>query len=142
MCIFCQIIEKKLPASMVFEDARCLAFLDIQPINPGHVLVVPRAHVASWQEMEEPLAGHLFQVGQRINKALRASGLRCEGVNYLAADGAAAGQEVFHAHLHVFPRFTGDGFRLKFGEGYAQKPERADLNAVAARLRDAIGILP
>lgn len=73
----------------------------------------------------------LFSIGQRIAAALRESGVSCEGVNLLLADGEAAGQEVFHVHLHIFPRFKGDGFGYKFPARYVDRPERSELDAVA-----------
>ena len=79
--------------------------------------------------------GALFAAGQRVAAALRSSGLRCEGVNLRLADGEAAGQEVFHVHLHVIPRFAGDGFGLTFGPAYGQLPPRAELDALAEQLR-------
>jgi histidine triad (HIT) family protein len=69
---------------------------------------------------------------------LRSSGVTCEGVNLFLADGEAAGQEVFHVHLHVFPRYAGDGFGLKFGSAYAHLPDRSALDAVAQRIRNVL----
>jgi histidine triad (HIT) family protein len=74
----------------------------------------------------------------RVAAALRACGVRCEGVNLFLADGEAAGQEIFHAHLHVFPRFAGDGFGLKFSPNYFVVPSRADLDEVASDIRNAM----
>ena len=104
-----------------------MAFMDIQPVTPGHMLVVPRRHAANLAELEPQDGAHIFQVAQQAAAALRASGLRCEGVNLFLADGEAAGQDVFHVHLHVFPRFSGDGFGLRFGPNYAQRPPRSEL---------------
>ena len=137
-CIFCYILSGKLPSSIVYQDGRCTALMDIQPVNPGHVLVIPNSHATSLSELDENIGSELFRVAQRVAAALRASGLRCEGVNLFLADGEAAGQEVFHVHLHVFPRFDGDGFGLKFPTGYANKPQRAELNAIALKIREAL----
>lgn len=134
-CIFCKILAGEAPVSMVYEDKLCAAFMDIQPVNAGHVLVVPKVHIAYWKDMDEDLGGHLFKIGIRIDKALRKTELRCEGVNFFAADGKAAFQEVFHAHLHVFPRYKGDGFRLKFGENYRNLPSRQNLNEIALKIK-------
>jgi histidine triad (HIT) family protein len=137
-CIFCRILAGELPASFVYRDARCAVFLDIQPVNPGHLLVVPTRHAPHLADLDGATAGHLMAVAHRLAAALRASGLRCEGVNLLLADGRAAMQEVLHVHLHVFPRFAGDGFGLRFGPHYATLPPRDALDAAAARIRDAL----
>ncbi len=134
-CIFCDIVAGRAPASLVYRDDVCCAFLDIRPVNEGHVLVIPVRHAASLAEMDEATGGHLFAVARRIASALRHADLPCEAVNLFLADGVAAGQEVFHVHLHVIPRYHGDGFGLRFGPGYGERPARADLDALAARLR-------
>lgn len=134
-CVFCEILEGRLPASMVYRDAQCSALLDIQPVNPGHLLIFPNQHAASLADLDAEQAAHLMRVAHRLAAALRQSGVRCEGVNLFLADGAAAMQEVFHVHLHVFPRYHGDGFGLTFGPDYAAKPPRAELEAVAAQIR-------
>lgn len=74
--------------------------MDHQPINPGHVLVVPRRHVALLDDLDEDLSAAMYRVGHRLSRALRRSGLRCEGVNLFLADGEAAFQEIPHVHLH------------------------------------------
>jgi histidine triad (HIT) family protein len=137
-CIFCDIVAGELPASFVHQDDRCAAFMDIQPVNPGHLLVVPRCHCTSLAELDLQDGARIFQVAQRLASALRRGGVRCEGVNLFLADGEAAGQEVFHVHLHVFPRYGGDGFGLRFGPDYAQQPDRSELDRVAQRMRAAL----
>ena len=137
-CIFCDILAGELPSSIVYQDEICSAFLDIQPVNPGHLLVIPNEHAAGLSDLDPEVGAHVFTVAQRIAGALRDSGLRCEGVNLFAADGAAAGQEVFHVHLHVIPRFRGDGFGFRFGPKYGQRPPRSDLDDLAARIRSAL----
>ena len=137
-CVFCDIVADHLPSSMVYEDEVCTAFMDIQPVNAGHLLVIPRQHAASLAELDEETGAHVFTVAQRIAHALRHSGLRCEGVNLFLADGAAAGQEVFHVHIHVIPRYRGDGFGFRFGQNYGQRPARADLDALAGQIRSVL----
>ena len=135
-CIFCRILAGELPASFVYRDDRCAAFLDIQPVNPGHLLVVPIQHGAYLADIDVETAADLMRVGHAAAAALRASGVKCEGVNFFLADGEAAMQEVFHVHLHVFPRFKGDGFGLRFSPEYhTRRPPRAELDQVAATLR-------
>jgi histidine triad (HIT) family protein len=112
--------------------------MDIQPVNPGHVLVIPNSHATYLADLAEDTSAQLFIIAKRIAAALRSSGIRCEGVNLFLADGEAAGQEVFHVHLHVFPRHKGDGFGLKFPPGYSNKPERSELDAIAQQIKQAL----
>jgi histidine triad (HIT) family protein len=134
-CIFCGIVARKGPASIVFEDERCLAFMDIQPVNPGHLLVVPKNHAASLAALKPDTGAGLFRVAQQLAAALRASEIRTEGVNFFLADGEVAGQEVFHVHLHVIPRYAGDGFGFRFGPQYGLKPTRDELNQIASAIK-------
>src|SRR5207344_3416588 len=92
-CIFCDILSGNLPCSVVYRDKRCTALMDIQPINPGHVLVIPNSHATRLADLRETTGSEMFRVAQKVAAALRASGLRCEGVNLFLADGEAAGQE-------------------------------------------------
>jgi len=137
-CIFCDIVRGAAPASVVYDDEQVMAFMDIRPINPGHVLVIPKVHASGLSELDEELGAHLFKVAMRVAAALRRSGIRCEGINLFLADGKAAFQEIFHVHLHVLPRFVGDGFGLKFGPLYHHRPDRATLDAMARMIREAM----
>ncbi len=128
-CVFCRIVAGSEPASVVYGDDDVLAFLDIAPITPGHLLVIPRRHATYLADLDERDGAWVFRVAQRLAAALRRSGLRCDGVNLFLADGAAAFQEVFHVHLHVIPRWVGDGFALRYRSG---KPSRAQLDDTAA----------
>lgn len=136
-CPFCELVAGQAPASIVFEDENAVAVMDIQPLTPGHVLVLPREHAAGLSDLDERTGAHLFKIALRTQRALRGSGLRCDGVNLFLADGEAAGQEVFHVHLHVLPRFEGDGFGLVYER--SSRPRREDLDAAAARIRSAWG---
>lgn len=136
-CVFCRILAGELPGTFVYRDERCAAFMDIKPVNPGHLLVVPLNHATHLADLDGTAAAHLMEVGHRLAGALRGSGLRCEGVNFFLADGEAAGQEVFHVHLHVLPRFQGDGFGLRFGPDYVERP-RAELEQSAGRIVRAL----
>lgn len=128
-CVFCQIVAGTAPASVVYGDADVLAFMDIAPFTSGHLLVVPRRHASYLADLDERDGARVFQVAQRLAGALRRSGLRCDGVNLFLADGAAAFQEVFHVHLHVIPRWVGDGFRLR---ARPEHPSRERLDDTAA----------
>ncbi len=134
-CIFCRLIAGELPVSIVEERDDVLAVMDIQPVNPGHVLVFSKVHAPYLADIPPHLAARMFSLGMQVAAALRTSDIQCEGVNFFLADGEAAGQEIFHAHLHVFPRFKGDGFGLQFSPRYFVLPSRSELDEVAERLR-------
>jgi histidine triad (HIT) family protein len=138
VCAFCQILHGEAPASLVYSDDKVAAFMDTQPVNPGHVLVAPRVHATLLNDLDEEIGAQMFRLGMRLSKAVRKTGLQCEGVNLHLADGQVAGQEIPHVHLHVIPRFKGDGFGLKFGIGQRVKISRVVLNEVAGRIRDAL----
>ena len=135
-CIFCQIVAGDADATFIYTDETVVVFLDINPVTPGHTLVVPRAHMPALSDVDPWTGAHMFNVAQRMVKALRASGLRCEGVNLFYADGEAANQTVFHSHLHVFPRYDGDGFRL-IAERQTQ-PSRPELETTGEQIRNAL----
>jgi histidine triad (HIT) family protein len=137
-CVFCDILAGTMPSSQVYQDEICSAFMDIQPVNPGHLLVIPNRHAANLSELVEDTGAHMFRVAQRIAQAVRASGVRCEGINLFLADGEVAGQDVFHVHLHVIPRYRGDGFGFRFGPTYGQRPPRPELDANAQKIRGAL----
>jgi histidine triad (HIT) family protein len=137
-CIFCKILAGELEVSLVYQDAVCSAFMDIQPVNPGHLLVIPNRHAAYLADLKEEEGAQMFRIALRLAVALRESGVKCEGVNFFLADGEAAMQEVFHVHLHVFPRYREDGFGLKFAPTYFRKPERKELNEVAEKIRNVL----
>ena len=137
-CIFCDILEGKAEASVVYRDERCCAFLDIFPANPGHVLVIPLKHSAHMSDLDEDTGGHMFRIGMRIAEAIRRSELRSDGINFHLADGSAAGQEIFHVHLHVIPRIRGDGFGFKFARGRAPQSQKSDLESVAEKIRKTL----
>lgn len=134
--IFAEIIAGDAEASIVYEDDVAVAFMDIRPFTSGHVLVVPRTQARSLAELDPETGGHLFVVGQKIAAAMRASDPRCAGVNFFLADGEVAGQEVFHVHLHVIPRTTGDGFGLR---ARPTSPRRHELDVQAAAITKALG---
>jgi histidine triad (HIT) family protein len=137
-CIFCDIVRGQAPASVAYADDKCIAFMDIQPVLAGHLLVIPRDHVAALADLDPVMGAHLFQVGMKLAAAMRRSVLHCDGINFFLADGEAAGQDVFHVHLHVLPRFQGDNFGFRFPPGYLNRPSRETLDAQAAQIREAL----
>jgi histidine triad (HIT) family protein len=133
-CVFCEIIAGRAESSLAYEDEHVIAFMDIRPMTPGHLLVVPRRHADRLETLGEDLGACLFRAGHRLARALSRSGLPCEGVNLFLADGEAAFQEVFHVHLHVLPRTPGDGFRIK---ATWRCPGRGELDLAAGKVREA-----
>ncbi|MBN1347095.1 MAG: HIT family protein [Phycisphaerae bacterium] len=137
-CIFCDIVNGNCDAAFVHRDDSVSVFMDIQPVNAGHMLIIPNTHAAFLADLEPNTGAKMFRVAQKMAEALRASGLKCEGVNLFLADGEAAMQEVFHVHLHVFPRFEGDGFGLTFADTYLTKPPWSELEGAAKMISTAI----
>lgn len=134
-CIFCHIVDAAAPASFVYRDDLVSAFLDIRPVTPGHLLVIPNDHVVHTHDLPDETVKAAFKVARRLARTLRDSdAVRADGVNLFAADGEDAGQEVFHAHLHVIPRFAGDGFTVTAGAWRHPAPAREELDAIAAAL--------
>ncbi|MBW2972315.1 HIT domain-containing protein [Candidatus Woesearchaeota archaeon] len=107
-CIFCHIVSGKISSRKVYEDEKCLAILDINPANPGHVLILPKEHHPIMPMMHDSEVAHLFKIARRISKA-QIRGLNADGTNIFIANGAAAGQKAPHFMIHVIPRKEKDG---------------------------------
>ena len=113
-CIFCQIVSGQIPSSKVYEDEEVLAFLDITQVTKGHTLVIPKKHYRNMLEMDAEAASSLFARIPKIAKQLQEK-LGASGVNIINNNEEAAGQTVFHTHVHLLPRFDAtDGLRLTF----------------------------
>lgn len=136
-CVFCAILEGRVPGSFVYEDDEVVVFMDLFPVHPGHALIVPRRHVEDLESCPGELAGRLFELSGKVAPAIvRATD--AAGFNVWTANGKAAGQEVFHLHLHVLPRYEDDTFGLRFPKGYPQEAMRAELDAMADRIRSTL----
>ena len=138
MTIFSKIIAGDIPAYKIAENDQFFAFLDIFPLVEGHVLVVPKQQYRTLAELPPEVGAHLFVVGQKVAAAVRASNPRVAGVNLFLADGTVAGQEIFHVHLHIIPRFAGDEFGFRFGPNYTNLPERHELDSIAAQIKQQL----
>ncbi len=133
-CIFCKIVKGEIPASVVFEDDICLAFMDIFPVNKGHCLLIPKEHFENLLDVDPEIVAHL---GKRIADLTRRidSVLKPDGILNAVANGVGAGQEVPHLHFHAIPRNKGDPFGFKFPEGYRESmAPREELDALAEKL--------
>jgi len=132
-CTFCDLIHGAGEVSLCYEDSDALAFMDIQPVNAGHVLVVPRAHYNSLLDVPPELGMHLFRVTMRLAGAIRKV-TGSDDLNIVVNSGAAAGQDEPHYHVHIIPRRHGDGFDINLPFAGSQMPDRTVLDAVAVQL--------
>ena len=134
-CIFCKIVAKQIPATVVYEDAHVLAFMDIGQVNPGHVLVAVKKHAENIYALEDTPAGELFKAAARIARGIR-DAFNPEGLSVYQANGKAAGQTVFHLHVHLVPRHAGDGMELTWP---VKNPPREKLTEYAEKIKRALG---
>lgn len=133
-CVFCRIVRGELPAARVYEDDATLAFMDLQSVNPGHLLVAVKAHHANIYTLDDDLAGAVFRTVARMARLLKKT-LGCDGVMVLQANEPAGEQTMFHLHVHVLPRWKDDGAGLVWP---VKNPPREALDEMAARLRAAL----
>jgi diadenosine tetraphosphate (Ap4A) HIT family hydrolase len=134
-CIFCAIVRGEAPATFLHQDDLVVAFMDIRPVQPGHLLVVSRTHAKLIPELAAASLARLWLVATDLNRALRRSALPVEAVSVYVADGDAAGQEVAHVHIHLIPRHAHDGFGFRFPPGYGIRPGRSELERLAGEIR-------
>lgn len=127
-CIFCKIIAGEIPSTAVYEDDDFKAILDVNPAARGHVIIIPKKHAANIYELEDADAAKVFPIAKKIAAALQKT-YGCDGVNVLQNNGEAAGQTVFHLHVHVIPRYYDDDIKIKWKPG-----ETPDLDAVAKEI--------
>jgi histidine triad (HIT) family protein len=130
-CVFCKIVAKQIPASVVYEDAGTLAFMDLGQVNPGHVLVAAKAHAENVYELDEAQAAAIFRTVAKIARAVR-DAFTPQGLSIYQANGAAAGQTVLHFHMHLVPRHDNDGMNLTWP---VKNPPREALETNAAKIR-------
>lgn len=108
-CLFCKIVAGEIPCTKVYEDDTVFAFLDIRPVNIGHTLIVPKAHHANLYETEDAALAHIMVVTKKLAIAIKKA-LNADGINIEMNNDPVAGQIIFHTHIHIIPRFEGDGF--------------------------------
>lgn len=129
-CIFCRIVKGEIPSTKVFENENVVAFLDISPINKGHCLVVPKKHHETFNDVPEKLLKELVLASQKISKAVEKA-VDAEGYNILVSNKKVAGQDVFHFHLHVIPRYADDGFGFQWPH---KKYEEGEMNSYKEKI--------
>lgn len=123
-CIFCAIVDGVIPAAKVYEDDQILAFMDINPANPGHLLVIPKRHYRNIFDIDVEMAGKIMRVGTRLAGVVKTA-LNPDGLNLLQSSESAAFQTVFHFHLHLIPRWEDDSLVLPW------QPQQGDINQIA-----------
>ncbi len=136
-CLFCKIISGEIPATKVYEDEKTFAFLDINPVNQGHTLVVPKKHSTNIFDIGKEDLCAVAETSQKIAKAIKES-IKPDGVNVISNNERAAGQVIMHSHTHIVPRFTDDGFRNWPGTPYKNDEEAEE---VANKIKDRMKII-
>jgi histidine triad (HIT) family protein len=134
-CIFCRIVAKEIQATLVHEDEHTLAFMDIGQVNPGHVLVAVKKHAENIFALDDALAGAVFRSAVVVARAIRAA-FEPQGLSVYQANGKSAGQTVLHLHLHLVPRYEGDGMALVWP---VKNPPREKLVEYAEKIRAKLG---
>ena len=133
-CVFCRIVARQIPATVVFEDEHTLAFMDIGQVNPGHVLVAVKKHAENLYALDDTQAGAVLRAAAKIARAIR-DAFNPEGLSVYQANGKAAGQTVFHYHVHLVPRYAGDGMELTWP---VKNPPREKLAEYAEKIRTSL----
>jgi histidine triad (HIT) family protein len=133
-CIFCKIIAGEIPSAAIYEDEDFKVIMDIFPAAKGHAIIIPKKHCADLYELEDDTAAKALLVARKIAKAMKAE-LNCDGINLLQNNGEAAGQSVFHFHIHLIPRYKNDTVKMSWTQGSYQEGEAAALaGAIAKRI--------
>jgi histidine triad (HIT) family protein len=130
-CIFCKIVHKQAPASIVYEDETLIVFLDIRPLNIGHALVIPKAHYVDIFNIPEKELSQVHKVAKQVSFAIKKA-TNADGISIIQQNGKAAGQDIFHLHVHVVPRFEGQKLP-RFSD--LQEVERAKLDEMAKKIK-------
>ena len=130
-CIFCKIVHKKAPSSIIYEDEAVMVFLDIRPLNMGHTLVIPKAHYVDIFDIPEKELSQMHKAAKLVSSAIKKA-TAADGISIIQQNGKAAGQDIFHIHVHVVPRFEGQKLP-PFSE--LKEVERAKLDAMAKKIK-------
>ena len=133
-CIFCKIVRKQAPSSVIYEDDTIIVFLDIRPLNMGHTLVIPKAHYVDIFDIPEKELSQMYKVAKQVSFAIKKA-TNADGISIIQQNGKAAGQDIFHIHVHVVPRFEGQKLP-PFSE--LKEVERAKLDALARKIKQQL----
>lgn len=133
-CLFCKIVSGEVPSARVYEDEHSVAFLDIQPNNPGHTLLVPKAHARNILDMDTAAICTLIPALKKLSHAIK-NAVYADGLNVAMNIEPAAGQIIFHAHIHIIPRFSSDGHRH-----FEKRPYKSaeEMNEVAQKIKNIV----
>jgi len=134
-CVFCKIVAGQIPSMRVFEDEHTVAFMDIGQVNPGHVLVAVKKHADNLYALDDTQAAAVARASARVARAIR-DAFNPEGLSVYQANGKAAGQTVFHYHVHLLPRHAADGMELTWP---VKNPPRETLEGYADKIRTQFG---
>lgn len=134
-CIFCQIRDQKAPCQKVYEDDNFFAILDIRPISLGHVLLITKKHFKNMLEIDDDIAAQMYPVIKKIGAALKTA-IKCQGFNIIHNVGEGGGQEIFHSHIHIIPRFKNDG--IDFTHKHKEYDNPNDLCNCAKRISEVL----
>jgi histidine triad (HIT) family protein len=134
-CVFCKLVAKAIPAAAVYEDEHTFAFMDIGQVNPGHVLVAVKKHADNIFELDDAQAAAAFRTAAQVARAIRAA-FAPQGLSVYQANGEAAGQTVFHFHIHLVPRHDADGMELTWP---VKNPPREKLVDYAEKIKARLG---
>jgi histidine triad (HIT) family protein len=130
-CIFCRIAQKQVPATLIYEDEKALAFLDIRPLSEGHTLIIPKAHYETVFDIPQELITYLYGITQKVALAVKKA-TEADGISIIQQNGETAGQEICHLHIHIIPRYEGKKL-LSFSE--VKEADREKLSQTAAKIR-------
>jgi len=133
-CVFCKIVQKQAPASIIYEDKATMAFLDIRPLNLGHTLVIPKAHYVDIFDIPKTVLSQVYIVSKTLSFAVKAA-TSADGISIIQQNGKAAGQDIFHLHVHVVPRFEGQKLP-RFSD--LVQVERAKLDEMASKIKEKL----
>jgi len=136
-CLFCRIVKGEIPAKKVYEDESIYAFLDINPRNPGHTLVIPKKHAVTLLEMDEKSVGKLFERVRYLAEAVQ-KGTKADGLSIVQSNGKAAGQVVTHVHVHIIPRYLSEGPVSLEGVLAVKKMPEETINQIASSITQSI----
>jgi histidine triad (HIT) family protein len=130
-CIFCKIVGKQAPSSIIYEDEAVMVFLDIRPLNMGHTIVIPKAHYIDIFDIPQTLLSQVYKIAKQVSFPIKKA-TAADGISIIQQNGKAAGQDIFHIHVHVVPRFEGQKLP-PFHE--LKEVERAKLDEMAKKIK-------
>lgn len=125
-CIFCRIANGEIPSATIYENSDVRVILDVAPASRGHALIIPKEHFRDLFDIDAVTAGKIFSMATEVARAMK-SVLHCDGMNVVQNNGVAAGQTVFHFHLHLIPRYEGDGVNIGWNPGESTPDELQEL---------------